>query len=105
MLKGTKVGLGSKLTGHHHRPLARGGAQDAGGATAEACRAPEALPPGHMALKHIWPWRLARHLLCDLLHSRPFADKWIPHRSIRVRGPSCRPLCLGHLPRVLCLAS
>ena len=109
MLKVNKVGLGSKRKGHHRRPLTWGGVpscvpQDEGGSTAEVHRAPEALLPGHTAPKNIWPWRLARHLLCDLLQSRPFTDKWIPHGNIRVTGTSCHLLCLGHLPGGLWLA-
>ena len=68
---------------------------------------PPGLPflSGHMALKNIWPWSLARHLLLpDLPHSLPFTDKWTPRGDIRVTEPSCHRLRVWSRARVLCVA-
>lgn len=46
----------------------------------------------------------AGQTLPDFPHSLPFTDKWIPRRDSRVMEPSCHPLCVWSLARVLCLA-
>lgn len=107
-----KVGRKSRHRGSHHRSLTEEAGVTRGWwwfkSRGRTCsRSPQGRPflSRHMALKNIWPWTLARHvLLPDLPHSLPFIDKWIPHRAIRATEPSCHPLCVWSLARVLRLA-
>lgn len=83
------------------------GHEDSGGSRAEVGHAPEAGEDrpsfmtygteGHLALD-------TGQTLPDFPHSLPFTDKWIPRRDSRVTAPSCHPLCVWSLARVLGLA-
>lgn len=72
-------------------PWHRERAQDKGGATAEVCLFTEALTMTHGTKAHL-ALETGQTLVLQPLHSRPFADTWIPHRSISLMRPSSPPL-------------